>query len=374
MSAAAAAAPAAEKRFDGRVFHAHCDSMITAESLAFDFPGKGEMQFGVITPDIFIVINSPDLLAAVQKQLQNHMSGTYKAQSVTIQLGDAEGALGSEMLSENLATRIVQAINTIRGRACEAFREHTGQPAKPMMTVTHNTALTPTASGLRLYPKLPEVKNNASETAAKIRELAIKYGAIPGEDGEVRDLSNHNVTIKVNIFGYYRGQFYLNFRLVAPFRARDKPEILAEVKKTARKRAASSAPRKPRAPHSAAEGEEPADGECAGASAAASSAPALKRTKSEAPGAPRKRVKPAAVGDGSSVNPADFDNEDELCLAYVKSGMPLRAAAQAAMKHFSAEDNSDGAGAPTFTSVSRTLSMPGAGAASAGAGDASDEE
>ena len=106
---AAAAAPAEiqnmDKRFDGRVFHAHCDPQITAESLTFDFPGKGEMQFGVITPDIFIVINSPDLMAAVQKQLANHMTGAYKAQSVTIQLGDAEGALGSEMISENLAAR-----------------------------------------------------------------------------------------------------------------------------------------------------------------------------------------------------------------------------------------------------------------------------
>jgi len=369
MSAAAAPAETHDetKRFDGRVFHVHCDPMIAAESLAFDFPSTGENKFGTIVPEIFLVINSPDLLAAVQKQLQNHLNGTYNAQSVTFQLGDAEGALGSEMISENLAARLVHALNIIRNKACEAYRERYGGSGGAVN-------LTPTSAGLRLYPKLPEVKGNKAETDRKIRELATKYGAIPGEDGEARDMSKLAVTIKVNIFGFYKGAYYLNYRLIAPFRGKDKPEVLAETKKAPRKRNPSAAPRKPRASAAAAAGGD-AEGEGAGdadAAAASASAGAGKR-KAEAPGAPKKRLRPVGALEAASVNvdPSDYATEDDLALAYVKAGIPLRQATIKAMQHFA---DAEEAGAPTFTGVSRTLSA-GAGKAGAGAGgDESEEE
>lgn len=379
----AAAAPAENfdevKRFDGRVFHVHCDPMISAESLAFDFPSTGENQFGTIVPEIFLVISSPDLLAAVQKQLQNHLNGTYNAQSVTFQLGDAEGALGSEMISENLASRLVHVLNIVRNQARDAMKQHLGAPASAS---SPHCNLTPTAAGLRLYPKLPEVKGNKAETDRKVRELAVKYGAVPGEDGEARDMSKLAVTIKINIFGFYKGAFYLNYRLVAPFRAKDKPEILAEKAKAPRKRNATGAGRKPRAPAAAAaaggdaEGEGAGDADAAAASSSAGAGAASAKRKAEAPGAPKKRVRPVGALEAAATNidPSDYANEDDLALAYVKAGIPLRQATVKAMQHFAeAED----ASAPTFTAVSRTLSTGGAGNAAAGAGaggDDSDDE
>ena len=54
------------------------------------------------------------------------------------------------------------------------------------------------------------------------------------------------------------------------------------------------------------------------------------------------------------IDPSDYANEDDLALAYIKAGVPLRQATQQAMKHFmEAEDASS---APVFTAVSRTLS------------------
>jgi hypothetical protein len=336
--------------------------MIHAESLAFDFPSTGHIKFGTIVPEVFLVISSPDLMAAVQKQLQNHVAGTYNAQSVTIQLGDSEGALGSEMISENLSARLVQAINIIRNRARDADLEHSGAPKQPSTPAHVNLA--PTAAGLRLYPKLPEVKGNKAETDRKVRELAIKYGAIHGDDGEARDMSKLAVTIKVNIFGFYKGAFYMNYRLIAPFRGKDKPEVLAEAKKGARKRAAPGT-RKPRTASAAAEGEEPADGEAA---APAMGTPALKRAKPAAPGAPKKQ-KPSADAAAAKVNPADFDTEDDLAMAYVKAGVPLRTATQLALTHFADEGHEESA-AVSFQAVSRSLSS----AASGGAGKSAEED
>jgi hypothetical protein len=345
------------KRFDGRVFHVHCDPMITADSLTFDFPSTGDIKFGTITPDLFIVISSPDLLANVQKQLANHANGQYNAQSVTFQLGDAEGALGSEMISENLASRLCHVLNIVRNKACETYREvHSISMSNP-----GHVNLTPTSAGLRLYPKLPEVRGDKEETARKVRELAVKYGAIPGDDGNVRDVSRLATTIKVNIFGFYKGAYYLNYRLVAPFRCKDKPEVLAEAKKVPRKRA--PVVRKPRATPSAGAG---GDAEGEGTSevdATTSSTPSLKR-KAEVPGAPKKRAKPLTASD-STIDPSDYANEDDLALAYVKSGLPLRQATVKALKYFMEAEASS---TPTFTAVSRSLS------ASAGAGDADDSD
>jgi hypothetical protein len=349
---------AAPSTFDGRVFHVHCDPMITAESLVFDFPGQGENKFGVCVPEIFLVVHSADLLAAIQKQLQTHLNGTYNAQSVCVQLGDAEGALGSEMISENLAHRLTNVLNVVRNKACEAHREKytTGGGASA------SANLIPTSAGLRIYPKLPEVKGDKDATTAKIRELAIKYGAIADAEGNVRDMSKLDVTIKINIFGFYKGAFYLNYRLIAPFKHREKPEILAETKK-ARKRA-PAAPRKPRL--SAGAGGAAADEE---AHSDAEGAAAGKR-KADGAAAPKKRVRPTNVAADAAltVDPADFSNEDDLALAYVKAGMPLRMATQKAMEHFSSAE-----AAPSFRSLSRAMSVAGGGAGAGGATESDDE-
>jgi hypothetical protein len=341
MSAIIESSDAAARRFDGRVFHVHCDPLITPETLETGFPSTGENQFGCFTPDIFLVISSADLMANVQHQLQNHQGGNYKAESCTIQLGDSEGALGSEMISENLSSRLVQTLNSLRAKACEAFRTqfNVTSPA-----TAPNVALAPTAAGMRLYPKLPEVKGKPEETAAKVRELAIKYGAIPGDDGETRDVSKHDVTIKVNIFGFYRGNFYLNYRLVAPFRHKDKPEILAE-KKVARKRPATTRKK--------AEGED--------AESTPAKRPRVQNTK------PAKK---AASSDGDAdaageVDPENYTNEDDLATAYLRAGMNFRMAARLAAEYFAAQEET-----PTFLTTVVNGAAAARGGAGAGAGDA----
>jgi hypothetical protein len=334
-------ADAAAKRFDGRVFHAHCDPLPTDSDVSLNINDTNK-QWGLFTPDVFIVISSADLMASVQEQLRKNLTSQYKAESVTIQLADSDNERGSEMISANLATRVLSIVNFFRGRALSLFKEEGLDGSKVRDT---SADLVPTQAGIRLYPKLPEVKGSADATRAKIRDLAVKYGAIAEtEGGELRDVSNLDVTIKVNIFGAYQGKFYLNYRLVAPFRHKDKPEILAEQpKKAARKRAASAAP--------------------SGAGAGSGGEPAAK-----------KRT-PAVKKE---VNPDAYDNEDDLCMAYVKAGNPLRTAAQLALNHFRGrtEDNSNGlfseenahevsvagggagagsAGMPSFESVSREM-------------------
>ena len=362
----AAAAPSAPGSFDGRVFHVHCDPMIPTETLAFDFPAQGENKFGVCVPEIFLVVHSPDLLAAIQKQLQTHLAGTYNAQSVCVQLGDSEGALGSEMISENLASRLTTALNVVRNKAYEAHREKYGGAGSSGAAAAAGTLanLIPTSAGLRIYPKLPEVKGDKASTDAKIRELAIKYGAIADDHGAVRDMSKLDVTIKINIFGFYKGAFYLNYRLIAPFRHREKPEVLAEAKKP-RKRA-TPAPRKPRAAASAgAGGSEEADGHTSDVEA-----PAAGKRKADGAGASKKRVRPTNVAADAalSVDPSEFSNEDDLALAYIKAGMPLRMATQKAMEHFSNAE-----GAPAFMAVSRSMTSSGGAGAGGAAADSDDE-
>jgi hypothetical protein len=324
---------AAARRFDGRVFHCHCDPQITPDTIECDFPSTSENQFGVFAPETFLVISSPDLMSNIQRQLQNHQTGNYKAESCTIQLGDSEGALGSEMLSDNLATRLVQTLNILRTKACEAFRTHYNVTSP---ATAPSVLLTPTAAGMRLYPKLPEVKGKPDETAAKVRELAIKYGAIPDENGETRDVSKHDVTIKVNIFGFYRGNFYLNYRLVAPFRHKDKPEILAEVKKAPRKRPATSRKRT--------EGEDDA------------------ATTKKSRAVSGKSTPTSTAKDLQEVDPEQYSNEDDLAAAYLRSGMNFRMAARLAAEFFASHDET-----PTFTATAESAFARGGGAG-AGAG------
>jgi hypothetical protein len=208
------------------------------------------------------------------------------------------------MIGSNCAARLVKQINILRTTCASHFKQRYGG------SVPTDLDVKPTAAGLRLYPKIPDTKE-------KLRELAIKYGAIPDEAGNLRDMTNLNVTLMANMFGMYKGAFYLNFRICAPFKARDKPEVLAEAKK----------PRKRAAPKAKAESDD------AAAAAAPGSTPAFKRTRADAPGAPKKARKTAEP----EVDPSQYANEDDLCMAYVKAGMPIRAAAQMAVSHFSGQ-------------------------------------
>jgi hypothetical protein len=314
------------KRFEGRVFHAHCDTFPTPEELSC----KVEEKWGCFTPDLFIVISSADLMNSVQNQLRKLLTSQYKAESVTIQLADNVGERGSEMISSNLASRLLSLVSILRTRAYRDWTENGHERIQRLDDIT------PTSAGIRLYPKLPEVKGDAEATKAKIRDLAVKYGAISLVDGEEpRDVSELDVTIKVNIFGDYQGKFYLNYRLVAPFRHKDKPEVLAEQpKKAPRKRAASAV------------------GTTSGASGS-SSEPSAKKAR--------------APASKKEVNPDMYDNEDDLCMAYVKAGNPLRTAAQMALNHFrtrSAEDGSHN----LFSEQDQAEEVSGGGA---GAGSAS---
>lgn len=335
---------AAAKRFDGRVYHCHCDNLPTESDLDLDINGdRGD--WGYFTPDVFLVISSPDLMNAVQDQLRKHLTSSYKAESITIQLADSHGERGSEMISSNLSSRVLSFVNILRCRALDYWKEE-GTDGKKTRDATGEVA--PTQAGIRLYPKLPQVKNDAEGTRAKVHDLAVKYGAVPAtEGGECRDVSDLDVTIKVNIFGAYNDKFYMNFRLVAPFRHKDKPEIVAEQpKKAARKRPASAA---------------------AGAS-----------SSSEAgTGAPAKKARAPATK--KEVNPAQYKTEDDLCLAYVKSGMPLREAARAAMDYFEkkGEDGTDGSiftGTPNFTAAGRAMDAAASSSSSGGAGAGSAAE
>jgi hypothetical protein len=315
----------ATKSFDGKVVHIHCDPLPAESTLSFNFPSTGSTTFGVFTPDIFLVVSSADLMNAVQDQLRRHLTSQYKAETVTLQLGDSAGEMGSEMLSSNLATRLSQFIQLFRTQSAAAYRDTHGASS-----INSGVQLAPTSAGLRLYAKLPDIKDKPEETKAKLRELAIKYGAIAADGEEIRDVSDLDVTVKVNIFGSYNGKFYLNYRLVAPFRHKDKPEILAEQPKKGRKRSAT-----------------------------------------ESGAAPAKKARaPAAKKGVDGVKPEDFDNEDDLCMAYVKAGVPLRSAAQLALKHFEGRgsDDTDGAAMPAFQAVS------GCGGAGAGAAAADDED
>jgi hypothetical protein len=317
------------KRFDGRVFHVHCDATPTSNDFDLEINGDGE-EWGYFTPDIFLVISSQDLMNSIQDQLRKQLTSKYEAKAVTLQLADSNGERGSEMISSNLASRLITFINTIRGRALQFFKEEGLDGCNVRDT---SADIVPTQAGIRLYPKLPAVKNDADATKEKLRELAVKYGAVPEVEGdECRDVSGLCVTIKVNIFGAYQNKFYMNYKLVAPFRGKDKPEVLAEQpKKATRKRAATSA--------KGSEGDEPA---------------AKKR---------------GGVKEKKELDFSAFKTEDELVLALVKSGVPMRQACQQAMDHFESREKSVAEDAsatlaemPTFTATSRA---GGAGAGSA---------
>lgn len=285
--------------FTGKVFHAHCDAFLEGSQIATRF-AEDDKQYGLFEPAIFLVINAQDLLSNIQSQLRRAIDATYETKSVTLQLGDAAGEFGSEMIGANCAARLVRQINILRAVCANHFKERYGG------AMSSDLDIRPTAAGLRVYAKLPTDKE-------KLRELAVKYGVLPDAEGNTRDMTNMNVTIMANMFGVYQNNFYLNFRICAPFKARDKPEVLAEAKKP-RKRAA---PKK-----TAADGEE----------GVAAAAPAFKRKTPDA-SAPKR----ARKANEPEVDPSKYDNEDDLCMAYVKAGMPIRLAAQMAVGHFSSQ-------------------------------------
>ncbi len=321
--------------FDGKVMHAHCDPFLEGDAITTTF-SEGENHYGLFAPSVFIVIKSDDLMSNVQEQMRKQIDAPYSAGSVTIQLGDSAGEFGSEMLGSNTAARVVRQVNALRHACCTKFVEHFGG------SVPSSLDISPTAAGIRLYPKLPEDKKNADNTKIKQRELAIKYGAIPDAEGNIRDVSGHSVTLMANMFGFYKGAFYLNFRICAPFKTKDKPEVLAEVKK----------PRKRSAPKKAAAGIDET-GEVV------SSAPTFKRARpDDAPSAPKKAARKSAslLTAAVDVNPSMFDSEEALCMAYVKAGVPLRTAAQMALDNF-------------VEKIEETVTEEGA-AAGAGAGSA----
>lgn len=321
--------------FDGKVFHAHCDAFLEGDAITTTF-SEGENHYGLFAPAVFLVIKSDDLMSNIQEQLRKQVDATYAASSVTIQLGDSAGEFGSEMLGSNTAARVVRQVNHLRHACCTKFVERFGG------SVPSSLDIAPTAAGIRLYPKLPEDKKDAANTKAKQRELAIKYGAIPDAEGNTRDVSTHSVTLMANMFGFYKGAFYLNFRICAPFKTKDKPEVLAEAKK----------PRKRSAPKAASAGKPSIDlGELG---EVVSGTPSFKRSRpgDEAPAAPKKAARKAGASLLSAavdVNPSMFDSEEALCMAYVKAGVPLRTAAQMALDNFvekvPAEENTQEAAA-----------------------------
>lgn len=315
----------AAKKFDGRVWHVHCDPYVEGSAIAVDFPA--DRNFGVFTPDMFLVCSSADLISQVQEQLRKALNSSYATESIHIQLGSSGGELGSEMITANLAARLVQQINHVRQRAYDAYRAH--DSSAPTVT---DTSIHPTVAGLRVYLKLPVERGNREATIAKIKELAIKYGAIPADDGSVRDVTELDTAFKVNIFGFYNSSFYLNFKLVAPFRHKDKPEVIAEQPKKSRKRApsaATSAPRKKAVPvHS----------EDAGSSPDEVAASALR-----APGVTRKPAR-TATRDPSTVVAEDYSDEEALATAYIHAGMPIRDAMALAASKKSTSTYGGGAG------------------------------
>lgn len=293
------------KRFDGKVWHVHADTYMEGSTLSADF-AEGK-SFGVFTPDIFLVVSSTDLMSGIQQQLRKAVDASYETESVTIQLGNAGGELGSEMISANLAARLSQQVNIIRQRAYEVYRgKFTDAPSITDLNIH------PTPAGLRLYAKLPKAEGSTT-TKQKVQELAVKYGAMPGADGVARDVSDLDVTFKVNIFGLYNGAFYLNYRLVAPFRHKDKPEVVAEQPKKARKRAPSATPNPRKRTTIAAATPVHTEDVFATDDAAAEAM--------RAPGAKKPRMLKVDI---SSINADDYEDENTLAMAYVNAGVPLR--------------------------------------------------
>lgn len=342
--------------FDGKVFHAHCDTFLEGAQITTTF-SEGENQYGLFAPTIFLVIKSDDLMSNIQQQLRKQVDAPYPAGSVTIQLGDSAGEHGSEMLGANTASRLIRQVNLLRQTCCANFVERYGG------SVPSTLDIAPTAAGLRLYPKLPEDKKS-NDPKAKQRELAVKYGAVPDAEGNIRDVSAHSVTIMANMFGFYKGAFYLNFRLCAPFKTKDKPEVLAEAKK----------PRKRAAPKAAGAGKAGASLDLGETGEVQTSAPTFKRARpapaseDACPGAPRKAPRKTslmgAVAAGV-VNPAEHESEEALCMAYVKAGVPLRTAAQLALDNFmkrSLGANEDEPTQEADESVAAAIAGAGAGA------------
>ena len=136
------------------------------------------------------------------------------------------------MLGGNVATRLMTYLEDLKAYMAKEYLEVASDDEKRGLPTfapgselsIPGVKLAPTQVGVRLYAKLP------AETQ-KIQDLAVAYGAIGSGDEEPKSVEGKDVTLKVNMCGYYLGKFYCNFRVIAPFNHRDEPEVLAKGKK-----------------------------------------------------------------------------------------------------------------------------------------------
>lgn len=217
-------------------WHAHCDAIPEVFTFGVNrivSDRDSSRSFGVLAQDLVLVVHSSELMAEMQKQLREATNSglAYKKDSITFQLADKSGVPGSSMLGGNTATRLITYLDELKEYMAKEYLEVASDDEKrglptfaPGAEVSiPGVKLTPSHVGTRLYAKLP------AETE-KVHDLAVAYGAIPDGD-RVRDVENKDVTLKVNMCGFYLGKFYCNFRVIAPFNHRDEPEVLAKGKK-----------------------------------------------------------------------------------------------------------------------------------------------
>ena len=302
------------------VFNVHCDPYAIPSSADSSLTySKNDNKWGLFEKDTFIILRGYDLLNSIVSQLEKHMSEfesrgeTYKADSVYIQLGDSQGEMGSEMVSSNLATRLVNQLQAYRDFAAKGFSTH--YPGSKMDK--KSIKFTPTAAGLRIYLKLP-TGTSVDETKEKIAALLEKYrGAAADQEGDkVKAL-----TFKINMFGCYNDKFYMNYRIISPFDIRNKDEVLAApvtAKKPAVKRKASTDA-----------GSDTTTNATTNASLAKKTKTANHMTASDNAGSKAIKLKKQ-----KPVNPEDFETEEELCMAYIAGGINAEMAASLAKAQF----------------------------------------
>lgn len=219
-------------------WHAHCD--VIPEVFTFGVSRvvsdrDSSRSFGVLAQDLVLVVHSDELMTEIQKQLREATNDglAYKKDSITIQLADNAGVPGSSMIESNVSTRFLHYLEELKSYMAKEYVELASDDEKRGLPTFASGAevsipgvkMTPTQVGVRLYAKLPA-------ESQKIRDLAIAYGAIPEGEGGPRNVENKDCALKVNMCGFYMGKFYCNFRIIAPFNHRDKPEVLAKSKKS----------------------------------------------------------------------------------------------------------------------------------------------
>jgi hypothetical protein len=298
-----------------QVFNVHCDPYTSPSST--DTPltfSESENKWGVLARDVFIVLRGAEVVNSIVSQLESHMNqfvargDTYKADSVYIQLMDSQGEAGSEMVSSNLATRLVNQLQVYRDFCAKGFvAKYPG-----VKFDKKSTKFAPTAAGLRLYLKLP-TGNTPAETVSKVGALLEKYR---GAAATLEEEKHKAVTFKINMFGCYNDKFYMNYRLISPFDTREKDEILAApvtAKKPAAKRKVSVA-------------------DDASTTNASVSAPAKKARSGSVGGS--GAIKLSKQKSAKPVDPNDYETEEDLCKAYMAGGMEFGMASTLAKAHF----------------------------------------